>query len=38
MVDHGGGQNIAIEGKMLGGKAKNSTKHIKQLHPNINRE
>mgnify|MGYP007039567943 CR=1 FL=1 len=38
MVDPGGGQNIAIEGQMLGEKTKNPVKHIKQLQPNINRE
>jgi len=38
MVDHGGGQNTAIEGQMLDEKAKNPAEHIKQLHPSINRE
>jgi len=38
MDDHGGGQNAAIKGKMLGKKNKNPVKHIKQLHPSINRE
>jgi len=36
MVDRGGGQNTAIEGKMLGEKTKNLAKHIKQLHPSMN--
>jgi len=38
MDDHGGGQNTAIKGQILVEKAKNLTKHIKQLHPSINRE
>jgi len=38
MDDYVGGQNIAIKGQMLGEKAKNPTKHIKQLHPSINPE
>jgi len=33
-----GGQNTAIKGQMLGKKTRNPTKHIKQLHPSINRE
>jgi len=36
--DCGQGQNTTIEGQMLGKKAKNSTKYIKQLYPSINRE
>jgi len=38
MDNHGRGQNIAIEGQMLGKKTKNPIKHIKQLHPSINQE
>ena len=38
MNDHGEGQNTAIKGQMLGEKAKNPVKHIKQLYPSINRE
>jgi len=38
MDDHGEGQNTAIEGQMLGKKTKHPAKHIKQLHPSINRE
>jgi len=29
MDDHGGGQNIAIEGQMLGKKTKNPAKYFK---------
>jgi len=38
MDDHGGGENTAIKEQMMGKKTNNSTKHIKQLHPSINRE
>jgi len=38
MDDHGGGQNTTIHGQMLGKKAKNHAKHIKQLYLSINRE
>jgi len=38
MDDRGGGQNTAIKRQMLGKKAKNPAKHIKQLHPSINQE
>ena len=38
MDDHGGSQNIAIEGKTLVKKTKKHAKHIKQLYPSINRE
>ena len=38
MNDRGGGQNTAIKAQMLGKNAKNPAKHIKQLHPSINRE
>jgi len=38
MDDRGGGQNTAIERQMLGNKAKNPAKYIKQLYPSINRE
>jgi len=36
MDDRWKGQITAIKGKMLGKKAKNLAKHIKQLHPSIN--
>jgi len=36
MDDRGRGQNTAIKGQMLGKKAKNLAKHIKQLHSSIN--
>ena len=38
MDERGGGQNTAIKGQMLDKKAKNPVKHIKQLHPSIDRE
>jgi len=38
MDDRGGGQNTPIEGQMLDKKAKNSTKHVKQLYLSVNRE
>jgi len=38
MDDRRGGQNTAIEGKMLGEMTKNPAKRIKQLRPSINRE
>jgi len=38
MDERGGGQNTAIKGQMLSKKTKNSAKHIKALHPSINRE
>jgi len=38
MDDRGGGQYTAIKGQMLGKKAKNPAKHIKQLRPSINRK
>jgi len=38
MDDRARGQNTVIKGKMMGKKAKNPTKHIKQLHLSINRE
>jgi len=38
MNDCGRGQNTTIEGQMLGKKAKNPVKHIKQLYPSINQE
>ena len=35
---HKGGQNTSIYGQMLGEKALNPTKRIKQLYSSINRE
>ena len=37
-VSVGGSQNTSIKGQMLGKKALNSTKYLKQSYPNINRE
>ena len=38
MDDCGGGQNTSIKRQMLDKRAKNPTKHIKQLYSSINRE
>ena len=35
--DCGGDQNTSIKGKMVDRKAKNHTKHIKELYPSMNR-